>query len=244
MAPVPPQTTWGAGVYAEMAERLAGVAGRAVDEAGVGTGDRVLDVACGTGTAALLAATRGASVVGVDFEPRLLAAARDAAVDAGVEVDWLLGDVAALPVPDEAFNVVLSVFGVMYGPDQALAARELRRVCAPHACLVLAAWTPGSFMPAMGGKLAPHLPPPPAGGSSPARWGDEHALSALLEPTGTAVETFRREDVTLVFTDRDDAVAFLVRTAGHVVAEQSRLEHEGRWDDLLAELEAFVTERN
>ncbi len=239
-----PLTTWGAGEYAQMAERLAGVARRVVDAAGVRAGDRVLDVACGTGNAALLAASRGASVVGVDFEPRLLALARGRAADAGAEVEWLQGDVAALPVPDDAFDVVLSVFGVMYGSDQAGAARELHRACAPQGRLVLAAWTPGSFMPAMGGKLATYLHPPPAGGSSPARWGDERALTALLGQAGVTTQALERDHVELAFVDRDDAVGFLVHTAGHVMAERSRLEREGRWHELLAELGAFVAERN
>jgi len=239
-----PETTWGAGEYAQMAERLAGGGTGAADGAEVHAGDRVLDVGCGTGNAALLAASRGASVVGVDFEPRLLALARDRAADAGAEVEWLQGDVAALPVPDEAFDVLLSVFGVMYGPDHARATRELHRVCAPQARLMLAAWTPGSFMPAMGGKLAPYLPPRPAGGSSPARWGDERALTELLGQADVTTQTLERDHVELAFVDRDDAVGFLVRTAGNVMAERSRLECEGHWDELLTELGAFVAERD
>jgi ubiquinone/menaquinone biosynthesis C-methylase UbiE len=243
-AEVPPLTTWGAGAYSEIAERLVGVARLAVAAATVTAGDRVLDIACGTGNAALAAAVRGASVAGVDFEPQLLALASEAAERGGVKIEWLHGDVGALPVPDGAFDVVLSVFGVMYGPDQALAARELRRVCAPKARLALAAWTPGSFMPAMGGVLAPYLPAPPAGGSPPARWGSEDGLRALLEPTGIHIETLRHEHVELTFGNREQAVAFFIRTAGHVVAERSRLEGEQRWEDLRAALEHFVAERD
>ncbi len=146
-------------------------------------------------------------------------------------------------MPDEAFDVVLSVLGVMYGPDHARAARELHRTCAPQARLTLAAWTPEGFMPAMGARLAPYLPPPPAGGSSPARWGDERALTALLGQAGITTQALERDHVELAFVDREDAVGFLVRTAGHVMAERSRLEREGRWDELLTDLGAFVAER-
>ena len=138
-----------------MAERLRGVAERVVDRASVAAGDRVLDVACGTGNAAILAAARGAWALGIDIEPGLIAVARERALAEGLTVAWRVGDAAALPVPDGGVTVVLPVFGVMYVPDQAAAARELARVCTPEARIALAAWVPGRFMSSMGGALAP-----------------------------------------------------------------------------------------
>lgn len=102
-----PTTTWGIGKYPRMAERLEGAAQRVVDRAAVTADDQVLDVACGTGNAALLAAKRSARTLGVDFEPRLLTLAQERADIAGAEVDWKVGDAAALPVPDAQFTVVL-----------------------------------------------------------------------------------------------------------------------------------------
>src|SRR4051812_6832136 len=107
-----------------MARRLEPVAERVVELARLGPGDRVLDVACGTGNAALAAAKRGAHAVGVDFEPALL----DIAHERESAVEWLEGDIAALPVGDGEFDAVVSVFGAMYAPDQEAAARELVRV--------------------------------------------------------------------------------------------------------------------
>ena len=236
-------TTWGVGAYARMAERLEDAAQRVVDRAAVTGHDQVLDVACGTGNAALLAAKRGARAVGVDFEPRLLALAKEQAEAAGVEVEWKLGDAAALPVRDGQCTVVLSVLGVMYAPDQSGAARELARVCAPQGRLGLVAWVPGSFMSAMGAALAPYLPPPP-GGDPPARWGDEAALGALLSAAGVSLQETSRHHVALDFADRDETVEFLVRTAGHVLAERRGLEIEGRWQDLLSGLGVLVDERD
>ena len=118
------------GNYARMAWRLRPAAARVVEMAEVAAGDAVLDVACGTGNGALAAAARGgAPVVGVDLEPALLELAREAAPD--VPVDWRVGDAVALPVDDGAFDVVVSVFGVMYAFDQPAAARELARACSP-----------------------------------------------------------------------------------------------------------------
>ena len=146
-------TTWGAGDYPLMAEQLDRAAAAAVDLADVQRGDRVIDVATGTGNAALLAAARGAEVLGVDFEPGLLDVARRRGVDLGLHVRWEAADLAALPVPDEWATVVVSVFGVMYATDHEAAAREMARGTAPNGRVVLASWVPGSFMPAMGQAL-------------------------------------------------------------------------------------------
>jgi SAM-dependent methyltransferase len=239
-----PATTWAHGNYARMAWRLRPAAARVVEIADVASGDAVLDIACGTGNAALAAAARGASpVVGVDLEPVLLELAREAAPS--VPVDWRVGDATALPVDDGAFDVVLSTFGVMYASDQPAAARELARVCAPGGGrVVLANWVPGSFLPAMGAALAPFLPPPPPAGAPPPRWGDEPAARALLEDAGLRVGAVHRESLTLEFDARAAAIAFLVATAGHVVAQRPRLEAEGRWPSLLGVLGGLVAERD
>jgi len=238
-----PATTWAQGNYARMAWRLRPAAARVVEVADVASGDAVLDVACGTGNAALAAAARGASpVVGVDLEPALLAQARAAAP--GVPVDWRIGDATALPVEDGAFDVVLSTFGVMYALDQRAVARELARAAAPGARIVLANWVPGSFLPAMGAALAPFLPPPPPGGAPPPTWGDEPAAAALLREAGLAPGPARRESIMLDFEARAAAVAFLVATAGQVVAERPRLAAEGRWPHILGALGGLVAERD
>lgn len=236
-------TTWAQGNYARMAWRLRPAAARVVGVAEVGAGDAVLDVACGTGNGALAAAARGAApVVGVDLEPALLEQAREAAPE--VPVDWRVGDAVALPVEDAAFDVVVSVFGVMYAADQPAAAGELARACAPGGRVVLANWVPGSFLPAMGVALSPFLPPPPPGGAPPPRWGDEPAARALLTEAGLDVGEVSRESLTLDFEGRAQAVAFLVATAGHVVAQRPRLEAEGRWPSLLGALGGLVAERD
>jgi SAM-dependent methyltransferase len=240
----PAATTWGVGAYPEMALRLEPVATRAVQLARVGAGDRVLDVACGTGNGALTAAALGASAVGVDYEPALLDVARERTrPDVRDRVTWLEGDAEALPVEDGAFDAVLSLFGVMYAADHARAAAELARVAAPGARIVLASWVPGSFIPAMGAALAPLLPTPPAGSGSPSRWGDQTELEGLLGDAGIELREARVEGLTMSFADRLSAVGFLVRTAGHVLAERDRLQADGRWPRLLAAVGAVVAQR-
>ena len=236
-------TTWGAGDYPLMAARLLPVAAAAVDRAEVRADDRVVDVATGTGNAALLAAERGAEVVGVDFEPSLLSVAEERCVDLGLRVRWEAADIATLPVPDGWATVALSVFGVMYAADHDAAARELARCAAPEARIVLASWAPGSFMPAMGRALSDFLPPPPSSTGAPSRWGDANALEELLAPARLRVVSSVTENLTMTFDDATDAADFLVRTAGHVMAERERLTAEGRWHDLLAAMEALAHDR-
>ncbi|WP_435206515.1 class I SAM-dependent methyltransferase [Micromonospora sp. bgisy143] len=233
-------TTWAEGDYPAMARRLLPAAVAAVAGANIRAGDQVLDVATGTGNAALLAALCGARVTGVDFEPALLDLARSQASESSVEVEWLLGEATRLPVADGSADVVLSVFGVMYAGDQAAAATELARVCAPGGRVVLTAWMPGSFMPALGQATAAYLPPPPAGGHAPSRWGDADAVAGLLASAELSLVTAEPRQLRLRFPDAGTAATFLVNTAGHLVAERPRLHAENRWSALLGDIHALV----
>jgi SAM-dependent methyltransferase len=226
-----------------MAEQLEPAAIATVDRADVRSGDRVVDIATGTGNAALLAAKRGADVVGVDFEPALLTLAGHRSAGLGLRVRWDTADATAVSVPDGWADVVLSVFGIMYAGDQEGAARELARCAAPGARIVLASWVPGSFMPAMGGALSTFLPSPPPSSGPPSRWGDPNALEGLVAPHGLGLFSHSTESLQLTFASTAEAVNFLVRTAGHVLAERESLTAKGRWADVLVSLEELVEER-
>lgn len=239
---MPTKTTWGAGDYPLMAAALEPVSALAVDAAAVSAGDRVIDVATGTGNAALQAAARGATVLAVDTEPSLLALARDRAVAAGALVEWLEGDAQALPARTGKADVVVSVFGVMYARDHARAARELVRVLAPAGRIVLAAWTPGSLMPTMGLVVAPYLPAQPAASGPPSRWGDPDSLSELLNDAGARLLESRTQQLFLRFDDVKEAADFLIRTAGHIVSEEPRITDQGRWQALQDNMITFVAQ--
>lgn len=239
-----PATTWGIGEYELMAKRLHPVATELVDLAAVAPGDAVLDLACGTGNAALIAAAYEANVVGLDTEPRLLEIAESRARSAGASIDWICADVLSQRLPERSFSAVLSAFGVMYVPDQRAAAAALARTSAPGARIALASWTPGSFMPAMGGVFSRYLPAPPPGSAPPSRWGDEQEVHALLGSQGIRVQSMRRSLLRLTFADGGLARQFLIQTAGNVLAERSTLERDQRWSELEADLDNLIHERN
>ena len=139
----PPRIDWGLGRYERTAAQLAPASAVVVERAAPQPSERVLDLGTGTGTAALLAAARGATVTGVDPAARLLDVARHRALEQDLDVTFALGDAAAIPVEDGSVDVVLSVFGVIFAPDPVAAAAEMARVIAPGGRIVLSAWLPG-----------------------------------------------------------------------------------------------------
>src|SRR6516162_5463480 len=153
---------------------------RAID---IHPGERVLDVAAGSGNAALAAARRGAAVTATDFVPQLLAAAARRAQAEGLDLQTREADAQALPFPGASFDVVLSTFGVMFAPDQSRAAAELLRVCRPGGRIGLTAWTPGSLMATTQATAARFASfPPVPGARSPIEWGTETRVRELLGP--------------------------------------------------------------
>ncbi|UGS36084.1 class I SAM-dependent methyltransferase [Capillimicrobium parvum] len=177
--------TWASGDYAGVAERfVSDVAQTVVARAAIETGTEVLDVATGSGNAAIPAALAGARVTGLDLVPELLNVARDRADETGVKVGWVEGDAEALPFADERFDTVLSVLGVQFAPRHHVTARELVRVVRPGGTMVLACWTPGGFIGRVFKTMSPYLPKPPAGAMSPPLYGDADHVRELFEDAG------------------------------------------------------------
>lgn len=195
------RATWGAGNWDEVSKILPPVGEVVLEIAGVGPDMDVVDVGTGSGgTVAIPAALRGARVVGVDVTPENFPAALRRASEAGVEVDWVEGDAAAMPLPDDSFDRVLSTFGHAFAPDQEGAARELVRVCRPGGMIVAAMWTPEGYNGRMFKVVGGHMPPPAPGFQPPVLWGTEERWRELVEPLGVELE-FRRE---MLLVERDE----------------------------------------
>src|SRR5918998_1444205 len=140
------RATWAAGDFDSVVPFIWEVGGVAAESAGCGPGDRVLDIAAGSGNAAIQAALRGADVVASDLTPELFEPGRRRAADHGVELEWVEADAEDLPFEDASFDAAISTFGIMFAPRQSLAAAELARVVKPGGRIALCSWRPAGFV--------------------------------------------------------------------------------------------------
>jgi SAM-dependent methyltransferase len=175
------RAVWASGDYPTVATEVIPDLGPVlVAAAGVQRGDRVLDVAAGSGNAAIPAALAGATVVASDLTPELLETGRRQAEAQGVQLDWRQADAEALPFTDGEFDTVLSCVGVMFAPHHQASADELVRVCRPGGTIALLSWTPEGFIGQMFATMKPYVAPPPPGAQPPPLWGREEHVRALL----------------------------------------------------------------
>jgi ubiquinone/menaquinone biosynthesis C-methylase UbiE len=183
---------WALGNYSSVAsELIAGLGPVVVDAVGVGAGDRVLDVAAGSGNVAIPAALTGASVVASDLTPELLDEGRRQAEARGAELEWREADAEALPFSDDEFHAVVSCVGIMFAPNHQVSADEMVRVCRPGGRLGLLNWTPEGFIGEMFATMKPYAPPPPPGTQPPPLWGKEEHVQGLLGDRVTDVSARR-----------------------------------------------------
>ena len=200
------QQTWASGDYSAIAARIVLVAEHLCDTADLRAGWHVLDVATGSGNAAIAAARHGCDVVGIDYVPSLLERGRARAEAEGLPVALLEGDAEALPFADRTFDAVVSVFGSMFAPDHARTAAEMLRVTRSGGTIALASWTPEGFIGQLFRTVAAHVPPP-AGVQSPLLWGTEAHLRELFGGGISSLEVTERT-FTFRFRSPEDFVDF------------------------------------
>ena len=236
------RTMWAAGHYDRVAREIIPVLGeRLVASLAPAAGERVLDIAAGTGNAAVPAARAGASVVASDLTPELLEIGRSEHPDAGV--DWQVADAEALPWSDASYDVVMSTVGVMFAPHHQAAADELLRVLRPGGRLGILSWTPEGFIGRLFATMRGFVPPPPAGVQSPPLWGSEDHVRELF---GDRVEdlTFERDHVDVdVFTGPGDFRSYFRDNYGPtLVAYRGLVDQPDRVAELDAALDALAAE--
>jgi ubiquinone/menaquinone biosynthesis C-methylase UbiE len=183
---------WALGDYHRFATETVWQIGPVLVKAcGIGPGQRVLDVACGTGNTAIRAAEAGAQVVASDLTPEHFDAGRRAAAAHGVELDWIEADAESLPFPDESFDAVTSSFGAIFAPDHAAVARELTRVCRPGGVVGMTTFRPEGLAAEFFELLGRYLPPAPPHALPPLLWGDEAHVRALFSDRVASLEFHR-----------------------------------------------------
>jgi len=220
------QKVWSEGDFAMVASMMMIVAEELAEALDLMPGERVLDVACGSGNGAIAAARRTwGNVVGVDFIPALLERGRERAAAERFDVEFAEGDATDLPVGDAEFDVVMSIFGAMFAADQEKTAAELLRACKPGGRIGMANWVPDSGAGELFMTLAKHAPPPP-GVNPPLLWGTEERLKDLF---GDGISDLRveRRQARQAFHSADHFIDFFRTYFGPVKVALERVGPEG-----------------
>jgi SAM-dependent methyltransferase len=225
---------WGLADYSGLAQLLDPAATALVDATAPGPGDRVLDVAAGTGNVAVRAAARGAQVTACDIAPRMVALGRERT---GPAVEWVEADVEDLPLPDATVDIALSTFGVIFAPHPEVALAQLRRVLVPSGQLGLTAWTVDGWIAERVRIVRDFVPPDPAAPDA-LSWGDTEVLERRLAAEFTDVRIERRS-LPWHFDSAKDFTAFLAtHSAAHVAARQAAGD---RVDEMVAAIERHAS---
>ena len=188
-------TMWALGNYPVVASDIIDSLGPILVEAArITAGQRIHDVAAGSGNVALPAARTGAEVVASDLTPELLARGRADAEKEGLAITWQTVDAEAQPFADGEFDAVVSCVGVMFAPHHQLAADEMVRTCRSGGTIGVLSWTPEGFIGQMFATMKPYAPPPPPGAQPPPLWGHVDHVRELF---GNSVEGFtaRQQDL-------------------------------------------------
>ncbi|MGH2636716.1 MAG: class I SAM-dependent methyltransferase [Actinomycetota bacterium] len=235
------RAAWAAGDFSRFATTILLVSESLCEAADLHAGQRVLDVACGSGNTALCAARRWCEVTGIDFEPGLLARARARADFEGLDVELLEADAHDLPFPEASFDAVLSTFGVMFAADQPKAASEMLRVCRPGGTIGMANFTSASL--AMGFmRVSARYRPPPRRVGTPTTWAMVDGLRDLFGDAIASLEVNLRS-VIFRYRSADHWLEFFRSSFGpirmvHETLDPEQQEAYGR------DLKALVQEAN
>ena len=234
------RAVWAAGDYAELSQHIEHVGQRLVETAGVDAGSDVLDVACGTGNAAIPAAQAGATVTGLDLTPSLLEAGREKAAAAGVEVDYVEGDAEDLPFGDDSCDRVFSTFGHMFAPRHEQTASEMARVCRSGGTIGICCWTPEGTVGDVFAASSQYMPPPPDFAQPPILWGTEDHVRAMFP--GASDYEFSRHSATIEWESAQGFADYFFDRFGPLVTARQML--GDRFDELGERLVAIFEERN
>ena len=220
---------WSSGDYSVVGATLQIVGESLCEALDLRSTDTVLDVAAGNGNVSLAAARRWCTVTATDYVPALLERAQARA------------DAEALPFADEAFDVVVSTFGVMFTPDQPKAAAELLRVCKRGGKIGLANWTPAGYIGQLFGVIGKHIPPP-AGVRSPAQWGTTERLAELFDARSATIAA-TPQHFTFRYRSPDHMLETFKTFYGPILKAFAALQPDGQ-NALTADLLALMTRFN
>lgn len=214
---------WASGDYPRLAHDLIWSLGpRVVEAVDVRSGERVIDIAAGSGNAAIPAALRGAAVVATDLTPELFGEGHRRAEEAGAALEWRPADAEALPFRDDEFDVAISTVGIMFAPHHERSADEVVRVVRPGGRIGFISWTPQGFIGRLFAALKPFNAPLPEGAQPAPLWGDEEHVRALFGDRITDVTAVRETVRFAPFASGEDFRAYFASHYGPTIAVYNR----------------------
>jgi SAM-dependent methyltransferase len=237
------QATWSEGDFSMVGAHIVYTAERLAEALQIMPGERVLDVACGSGNGAIAAARRSwVPVTGLDFVPALLERGRERAAAERLEVEFVEGDAQDLPFEDASFDVTTSIFGAMFAPDQERTAAELLRVTKPGGKVGMANWIPDGGIGQMFMTVAKHTGGLPPGVVPPVLWGTEERLRELF---GDGISELRTERMKArqSFRSPDHYIDFFRSYFGPVKTAFEQVGPAGE-AELTADLRAYLEASN
>lgn len=237
--------TWASGDFGKVAESYYAGSVEFIDRLNIKKGERVLDIACGTGNLAIPAAKHGADVVGIDIVPNLIEQAKSRAMAEGLKIRFEVGDAEALPVGDADYDTVVTMFGAIFAPRPEIVTAEMLRVVRPGGRIVMANWTPTSFTGQMLKIVSSFAPPSPLM-QPPVQWGD---ATKVRERFGAGVSSLScvPRTIEMRFNDMDppEVVEFFRKYLGPAVRAFEALEgNPEKQKELRQELEQNVAKHN
>lgn len=235
------QQTWATGDFGMIAWNTVFPCELICEAVELRAGQKVLDVATGSGNAALSAARRGCEATGIDYVPTLIERARERAIAERLPARFEVGDCEAIPFPDESFDVVLTVYGSMFAPDPEKAAAELVRVCKPGGKIGMANWTPAGFWGQAFALIGKYLPPP-AGLRPPPEWGTEQRLKELFGKSTSSMKIEKRNAL-FRYLDSKHWIRVFSTYFGPIMRVLEKVEEPGR-SEFLRELDALLNRFN
>jgi SAM-dependent methyltransferase len=236
------RATWTSGDFGRIARGYERGAGEFIARLGLDVGERVLDVACGTGNLALPASRLGAAVTGIDIAPNLITQARSRAAAEALSIAFEVGDAEKMPYADGSFDTVVTMFGAMFAARPERAAAELLRVTRPGGRIAMANWTPTGFIGEMLKTTVRYVPPPTAI-PSPLQWGNEEQVHARLGE-GSVALTLNRRLITFEYPFGPEGVVNLFRLWYGPTQRAFAALDEATREDLRRDLEELWTEHN
>lgn len=237
------QQTWSKGDFAMVANLVFHAAEDLAEALRILPGEKILDVACGSGNGAIAAARRAwGNTTGLDFVPELLERAKERAGAERLEIEFVEGDAQALPFGDREFDVTMSIFGAMFAPDQQRTADEILRVTKPGGRIGMANWCPDGGLEKLFMTVVKHTGGPPPGVSPPVLWGNEDHVRQLF---GDGISDLRCERIKSrqPFFSPDHYIEFFRSYFGPIKSAFEKVGPEGE-EALTQDLRAMLTEAN